>query len=218
MLYIDVMPRNLFKQKDIISQELLSYLLFETPRTEDGKLPSASVFAEKFKVSIVTIREILKSMEAVGILTMHHGRGIFLNHSDTIFQEMFETRILIESHCAGLAASKITEKGAASLKEYASLLKEASVEGNMNLYTDADFLFHMKIAEISNNLVLERTLRNIRIFLYVQQKKTNQKLLESREKSVLEHQEILSCILSGDGAAAEAAMRRHLEITRALWK
>lgn len=218
MIYIDVMPRNLFKQKDLISQELLSYLLFEAPRTEDGKLPSASVFAEKFNVSIVTIREILKSMEAVGILTLHHGRGIFLNHGDTIFLEMFETRILIESHCAGLAAETITEEGAASLKEYISLLEEAAADGNMSLYTDADFLFHLKIAEISGNLVLERTLRNIRIFLYVQQKKTNQKLLRSRDESLHEHREILSCILKGDGAAAEAAMRRHLEITRALWK
>ena len=157
-------------------------------------------------------------MEAVGILTMHHGRGIFLNHSDTIFQEMFETRILIESYCAGLAAAKITDKGASFLKEYAALLEEASIEDNAILYTDADFLFHMKIAEISDNLVLERTLRNIRIFLYVQQKKTNQKLLGSREKSVLEHQEILAAILRGDTAGAEAAMRRHLEITRSLWK
>ncbi|MDC7234594.1 MAG: FCD domain-containing protein [Spirochaetales bacterium] len=212
------MPRNLFKQKDLISQELLSYLLFESPRDEDGKLPPASVFAEQFNVSIVTIREILKSMESVGILTMHHGRGIYLNHSETIFQEMFETRILIESHCAGLAALKIGDEGSKTLRKHAALLESALVEGDMNLYTDADFLFHMNIAEISQNLVLERTLRNIRIFLYVQQKKTNQKLLRSREDSLQEHQEILNCILSHDVPAAEQAMRRHLQATRALWQ
>ncbi|QEN09535.1 FadR family transcriptional regulator [Oceanispirochaeta crateris] len=212
------MKMNLFKPKDVISQQLLSYLLLEHPQTEDGKLPPASFFAEKFSVSIVTIREILKTMESTGILSMHHGRGIFLNHGDTIFLEMFETRILIESHCSRLAALNLNEEGALKLQELAALLEEATHSGNMELYTDADFMFHMKIAGISGNLVLERTLRNIRIFLYVLQQETNRTLLESREKSLVEHKEILSSILNKDPDNAEVAMKKHLEKTMSLWK
>jgi GntR family transcriptional repressor for pyruvate dehydrogenase complex len=212
------MQKNVFKPKDVISQQLLSYLLLEHPKSEDGKLPPASFFAEKFGVSIVTIREILKSMESTGILSMHHGRGIFLNHGDTIFLEMFETRILIESYCARLAAEHLSEDGAHNLKELAKLLEEAVQSGNMELYTDADFMFHMEIARISRNLVLERTLRNIRIFLYVQQKETNWFLLESREKSLFEHRDILNSILAGDPEKAESAMKKHLVKTMALWK
>lgn len=211
------MQLNVFKQKDLISQRLLSYLLFESPHTEEGKLPPASVFAEKFGVSIVTIREILKSMESIGIISMHHGRGIFLNHPDTIAREMIETRILIESHCAALAAEKLTEADGTELKEVSLVLEEASLSGNMDLYTDADFLFHMKIAEISRNLVLEKTLRNIRVFLYVQQRETNKILLKSYESSLKEHKEVLASILSKDPVRAERAMRGHLQKTMILW-
>lgn len=211
------MAMNVFKPKDIISQELLSYLLFEHPQSEDGKLPPASFFAEKFSVSIVTIREVLKAMEATGILSLHHGRGIYLNHADTIFAEMFETRILIEGHCARLAARHIDDKGAARLESLLHELEEAAVSGNMDLYTDADFLLHMEIAAISGNLVLERTLRNIRIFLYTQQKETNRTLLPSKEQSIKEHRELFEAILSGDGDRAESSMKSHLERTRALW-
>jgi GntR family transcriptional repressor for pyruvate dehydrogenase complex len=207
-----------FKPKDLIAQRLLSYLLFDYPRSEDGKLPPASFFAETFSVSIVTIREILKSMEAIGILSMEHGRGIFLNHGDTIFSELFETRILIEGHCARLAAGRAGEVITDHLEEAAALLGEAVSTSNMELYTDADFDFHMEIASISGNLVLERTLRNIRIFLYVQQKETNRVLLKSREQSLTEHREILNAILSGDPDRAEQAMKSHLEHTRILWK
>ena len=212
------MQLNIFKQKDLISQRLLSYLLFDLPQTEDGKLPPASVFAEKFGVSIVTIREILKAMESIGILSMHHGRGIFLNHPDTIAQEMIETRILIESYCASLAAEKLTDEDAAELKEVSLMLEEAALAGNMELYTDADFLFHMKISQISRNLVLEKTLRNIRIFLYVQQQETNRILIKDYDKSLREHKEVLESILSKDPVLAEKAMRVHLQKTMNLWK
>ncbi len=211
-------PMTVFKPKDLIAQRLLSSLLFDSPRTEDGKLPPASSFAETFSVSIVTIREILKSMEAIGILSMEHGRGIFLNHGDTIFSELFETRILIEGHCARLAAARIDDVKSDHLAEAAELLAEAVRTSNMELYTDADFDFHMEIASISGNLVLERTLRNIRIFLYVQQKETNRALLRSREQSLTEHQEILDAILAGDPDRAEKAMKSHLQNTRTLWK
>jgi len=211
------MQLNVFKSKDLISQKLLSYLLFELPKGEDGKLPAASFFAEKFGVSIVTIREILKSMESIGIISMHHGRGIFLNHGETIFLEMFETRVLIESYCARLAALHLTDADSPSLTELAAVLEDSIQSGNMELYTDADFLFHMEIARISGNLVLERTLRNIRIFLYVQQKATNKILLKSYEKSLMEHRDILKAILDQDPDKAESAMKIHLEKTMALW-
>jgi len=211
------MQLNVFKSKDLITQKLLSYLLFNLPETEDGKLPPASFFAEKFGVSIVTIREILKSMESTGIISMHHGRGIYLNHRETIFLEMIQTRILIESYCARLAAAHINDEGAARLTELAAILEEAILTDNMELYTDADFLFHMEIARISGNLVLERTLRNIRIFLYVQQKETNRTLLESHEKSLSEHRDILNSILNKDPEEAESAMKKHLEKTMSLW-
>ncbi len=211
------MKLNLFKPKEIISQKLLTYLLFELPREEDGKLPAASFFAEKYGVSIVTIREILKTMESAGILSMHHGRGIYLNHPETIIREMIETRILIEGFCAGRAALSLSEKDTRRLEELASLLETAIQSGNMELYTDADFLFHMTIAGIGGNLVLEKTLRNIRIFLYVQQLKTNKTLLESHEKSLMEHRDILDSILRRDESGAEQAMRSHLEKTMSLW-
>jgi len=208
---------NVFKTKDIISQRLLSYLLFEFPKTEDGKLPSASFFADMFGVSIVTIREILKTMESTGILSMHHGRGIYLNHGETILLEMLETRILIECCCARLAAQHLTEADSFKLQELAGTLEIAIQTGDMELYTDADFLFHMEIARISENLVLERMLRNLKIFLYVQQKETNKTMLKSHEKSLLEHKEILHSILQKDSKRAEAAMRQHLEMTMVLW-
>ena len=211
------MHLNFFKQKDIISQQLLSYLLFEYPLSEGGKLPPASTLAEKFGVSIVTIREILKSMESIGILSMQHGRGIFLNHPATILQEMIGTRILIESHCAGLAAANLTEDDAAELNSYAALMEEAHLSGNMDLYTDADFQFHMKIAGAGRNLVLEKTLRNIRIFLYIQQKETNNLLLTSNKKSLIEHKNILKALIDRDSEHAGSAMKSHLEETQRLW-
>ena len=212
------MKANIFKPKDLISQQLLSFLLKECPRDEDGKLPAAAFFAEKYGVSIVTIREVLKSLESIGVLSLHHGRGIYLNHPESISQEMFETRIIIESNCARLAAEKLTAEDRPLLEECMEILEEAGQNGNMDLYTDADFMFHLEIARISRNLVLEKTLRNIRMFLFFQQKETNRLLLKSRENSLLEHKEIFHSIMSKDAAAAEAAMKAHLEKTRSLWE
>jgi len=212
------MPINIFKPKELISQQLLSCLLFELSASEDGKLPPASFFAEKFGVSIVTIREILKSMESTGIITMHHGRRIYLNHGETILLEMLETRILIESWCARLAALHAGDPGTAGLSELVGMLEDAIATEDMELYTDGDFLFHMGIAGMSGNLVLETTLRNIGVFLYVQQKETNRTLLDSREESLTEHRDILKAILDKNPDEAEKAMKRHLEKTLALWR
>jgi len=209
---------NIFKQKDIISQKLLTFILKDCSVSKDGKLPSAAELSKRFGVSIVTMRELLKSMESMGILSLHHGRGIFLNHPETISDEMFETRLLIESHCARLAAEKITEDDINELRESLSLLKEASHKGNMDLYTEADFSFHLDIARIGRNRVLEKTLKNIRIFLLFQQRETNRILLTSREESYQEHQKIFDALVNKNLQEAETAMREHLQITKSLWK
>lgn len=211
------MQFNFFKQKEIITQQIISYILKGTIPS-NGKLPSAAKLAKEYGVSIVTMREILKSMESFGILSVHHGRGIYLNNPDTISDELFEARIVIESHCAFLAAKNKTADDTIKLKEALDILKEAYLTKDMELYTKGDYEFHFEIARICHNRILEKTLQNIRMFLHYQQLETNKTLLPSIKDSYEEHNLIYTTITNKDPIKSERAMSVHLSNTRTLWE
>lgn len=205
-----------FKQKELITQQIIADIM-RGCYPDDGRIPSGSELAKKYGVSIVTMREILKSMESFGILTLHHGRGIYVNNPETISGELFDTRIVIESHCAGLAAEARTEE---DLKLIEGLLKElldASQANNLDQYTSIDYMFHFEIARIARNRILEKTLQNIRIFMHYLQLETNQSLLPSLVDSYEEHRRIVEAIADRDSRSAELAMQDHLAKTRRLW-
>ncbi len=207
---------KLFKQKDIITQQIITDIL-DGKIHKHGKLFPASDLAKEYGISIVTMREILKAMESLGILTVNHGRGIFLNNPDTIFLDLFDTRIVIESSIAGLSAKNRTEEDIESLKYILADLKKASVEDDIDLYTEADYEFHFYIAETCKNVILKKTLENIRNFLHYQQLETNIKLLPSLDVSWEEHRLILEKIIEKDECGAIEAMKDHLNKTKKLW-
>jgi len=205
------------ERKEIIMQQLMhSFFYKELP--PDGRLPSAQQLALQYGVSIVTMREILKSMEAIGVLSVSHGRGIFLNNPDTILEELFDTRILVECYCAQIAATRGTDQ---ELTELALIMDDfvaAATSKDIERYAETDYLFHLKISQMSRNRILETTLRNIRVFLHYQLLETNKKLLPSLHESVEKHRHICAALMARDGVSAAAAMREHLVITRRLWK
>lgn len=209
---------RILKQKDFISQQLLHDILSGNIRTsESGKMPSAADLSRRYGVSVITFREILKSMESFGILSIQHGRGIFLENRNTITDELFEARILVESRCASLAAQKRTGEELQILRSIFELLKGSAGLRDMEGYTDADYEFHFTIAKMSRNRILEKTLQNIKMFLLYQQLETNKSLLSSLEHSVREHQRILEGISMQDQQLAASAMKEHLLLTKGLW-
>lgn len=70
--------------------------------------------------------------------------------------------------------------------------------------------FHLSIFEVCGNAQLVGLSRQLQLPLILMQM-SNTKTPEMYRNSVQEHRAVATAILHGDGDAAEAAMRRHLE-------
>lgn len=99
------------------------------------KLPTEKELSNQFGVSIVTLREALRSLEIFGLIQKRkgHGGGIFISDisnesvrtsleyflafKDLIPQHLYEVRKIIEPRTIKLAASKISSEEISKLEE-----------------------------------------------------------------------------------------------------
>ena len=86
--------------------------------------------------------------------------------------------------------------------------KEKVRRGELAIEEDSEF--HYAIAQASNNKVV---LQVVDVFMDLLRESRKQSLqVEGRlQKSIVSHQQILKAIARHDGAAAESAMRRHIQ-------
>lgn len=56
--------------------------IYEGKYQDGEQLPSLVKLAEQYNVSIATIREAIRKLEAVGLVEIQHGKGIFVNNPD----------------------------------------------------------------------------------------------------------------------------------------
>ena len=188
------------------------------------KLPPERKLAEVLGVGRAHVRDAIKKLEFYGILktipqsgTVVSGLGITaleglitdlikLEKSD--FASLVETRVILETQSALLAAERRTEEDIFSLecalKAYESKVRkgESAVE--------EDLMFHLKIAEASKNSVLNSLMLIITpdiVNSFVELKVcTDARFLNTVE----EHRDILQYIIDRNGAAASLAMKNHL--------
>ena len=109
---------------DEIAQRIAQ--LIHTQEYEPGaRLPAISDMARQFGVGAPTLREALKKLEAVGVVDIRHGSGVYVGRSPEslmitnpviearaskkILIDLIEARIPIESQTAGLAAVNRTQ-------------------------------------------------------------------------------------------------------------
>ena len=133
------------------------------------KLPSERKLSERLGVGRTNVRDALRKLEFYGILktlpqsgTIVAGIGItaleglitdVLKIEDTDFASLVETRILLESEMAGLAAIRRTEDDIKNI-QMAMYAYEKNVEKGIQS-VEEDLMFHLKIAEASKNNVLK---------------------------------------------------------------
>jgi GntR family transcriptional repressor for pyruvate dehydrogenase complex len=191
------------------------------------KLPSENELAKMFNVSRVPIREALSALSSHGIIESIHGGGSWvrplpleklLNQplidviSYTQIMELLETRIILETKAASLAAERHDDEDLNKLYQAQEILfKELNNPEKIN--DKADFLFHQSIIYSTKNQVLIRMQENLSDTYYRALRASltiNTKIKGKKKQVYEEHQSILKAISLRDAKSAEAAMYNHL--------
>ncbi|GAA0737343.1 FadR/GntR family transcriptional regulator [Clostridium oceanicum] len=192
------------------------------------KLPSERELTSKLGVSRSSIREAIRVLEVIGIVSCKQGDGNFIrtDFENILFEplsimfllnksserEIFELRRVIEVETAGLAAKNITIK---QLQEIRLILDDMEKTEDEDLKIKLDKKFHYKIAKASNNFLIVTVLNTISELIDSFIKDARAKILETRkEKNIIEthHEEIYDGLVNRDSKKCSEAMRKHMKM------
>ncbi|KKB06917.1 GntR family transcriptional regulator [Devosia geojensis] len=194
----------------------------------DNKLPSEKELSEQFDVSRPIVREALERLRKEGLIYSRQGSGSFVRMRteqrslgfppvETIadIQRCYEFRLTIEPEAAYYAALRRNEAAIRAIAQVVDLLSTATDQQRHR--EDADFAFHLAIADASNNHYYSSAMQALRSHIAVGMKLHGLALMgpgRGLEKVLGEHREIYEAIRDGDAEVARQRMRQHLEGSR----
>ena len=192
------------------------------------RLPPIVEMAKRFEVGQPSIREALKKLEAMGVVQIRHGAGVFVTRSEEVLVlaspdytgtvtkklllDLIRARIPIESQSAADAVRNATDE---QLEELRRILAEAGQNlGDDEVLNSVNMEFHSKIAQASGNSVTAQLL-NVLHELFTDEQRLILGIFGSREADHKGHLEILDAIERRDETLAVERMRAHLESVQA---
>lgn len=200
-------------------------MIVEEDFNPGDKFYSENELTKKLEVSRSSIREAVRILEATGLVSVKHGKGIFISDSmkqemeafsnwlknnETALIEHFEVRLIIDPKAAAAAARNADQSEIEKMEEVCNDFFLKTKENNTAGLIKCDEEFHRLLAKSTKNKTL-----------YFVMKTMTNSLSEGwisslhvpgrTEKTVGEHKEILDAIKQGDPAKAEQAMVVHLK-------
>lgn len=187
------------------------------------QLDSARSLAEQFGVAVPTIREALRRLEALGVVVLKHGSGVYVgeNVRRTVMHnpvsrtpskenliELLEARRVIEPPTAALAAANQNSEGQDRLR---AALDEAAacLDHDQGRLWVVNIDFHRALALAAGNTVLIEVVDSI-VLVHASEQREILRLHGKESVDFNEHKEISDAVLSGDSDAAYQATQRHL--------
>lgn len=191
------------------------------------RLPTERELAAELRVSRSTVREALRSLEAIGAVSRSPKRGAVLKpvdfgllaeisqalllRSTDDLQELLVARRLLEVGLLPLVARRATAADYAAL-ETANRQIEAEVAAGW-LPVDGDLAFHAALLRASHNrfliqfgTLLEEFFRAVRPRIVTTD--------AANRRTVAEHREIVRALKAGDVARAARVIEKHLDPRR----
>lgn len=189
------------------------------------KLPSERKLSERLGIGRTNVREAIRKLEFYGILktmpqsgTIVAGMGIgaleglisnVLKIEDADFASLVETRVVLETTAARLAAERRSDEDIENIRQ-ALAAYESKIEAEQQAIEE-DLLFHLKIAEASKNAVLKSLMLIITPDIISNFIKLDICADGRIYRAMDEHKVILNHIIAGEADAAANAMRLHLK-------
>jgi GntR family transcriptional repressor for pyruvate dehydrogenase complex len=192
------------------------------------RLPSERELAELFGVSRVSVREALRSLEAVGLVEVRHGAGTIVldptqratrdlsrwmkaNRGEVL--ELLTVRAALDE-LAGEEASKHHDPaGIAAIREAHDAFAAAAAAGRSDRLSSLDMTFHLAVADASGSQLLRNLLAELHGHL-AESRSVFFGPSDRAKASAREHGAILAAIEKGDGAAARRATKKHIASVR----
>jgi DNA-binding GntR family transcriptional regulator len=173
-----------------------------------GARVTIDAIGRQLDVSPTPVREALARLESDGLVLKRPMAGYtttpFLTPAE--FEQLFEVRLLLE--CA--AAARAAREGDRGV-EFPRLPEPVSDRGYAGhaAFTAADAAFHDAVAVASGNPLLRDAITRLHVHLHV-----HRISFPGAATTEAEHAAVVAAIRAGDPAAADAAMRAHLEAAR----
>jgi GntR family transcriptional repressor for pyruvate dehydrogenase complex len=189
------------------------------------RLPSERELVETFGVSRVSVREAIRSLEAIGLVTVHQGRGAFVTdrrsglgepmsrwlelHRDEVL-ELLGVRGALDAYAGELAVEHYSPEKAAAIATASRAFAEAVAAGQpTETLVPLDIDFHMAIAEASGNRLLYDLLFDLHS--YLSESRYLALVAPGRPaQSASEHALIVEAIGERDAPLARLATNRHI--------
>ncbi|MFC0278640.1 GntR family transcriptional regulator [Falsigemmobacter intermedius] len=197
---------------DEIPQGQLVYRRLLDEIAEGLLLPGARLreveLAERLGHSRTPVREAIRLLEADGLVVHLPRLGATIRSLDyTEVMELYEMRAVLEGTAARLAARMA---GAAELAELARINALFHAAADDTTARALNHAFHALLLEASRNRFVQRAMRGLQKTLLLLGPSTLQDSARS-QIAAQEHDAVLAALQAADGAAAEAAMRHHME-------
>jgi GntR family transcriptional regulator, transcriptional repressor for pyruvate dehydrogenase complex len=213
--------------EDIADQILEAILRGDLKPTD--KLPSENELGQIFGVSRVTVREAIRSLEQMGILEVRQGSrggsyireivlddvaiqiGRILRMTNMKFFHLAEARSFLEQMALRkLKSARIDDLDFEELDSNISTAETHFRNGRHKKRLLADFHFHAKIAEMTDNpiiILMHKTIVDLSMFFFEKVTPTNSMI----EKTLEDHRKIVDLMKKGDFEQACEFCAEHIQ-------
>ena len=166
--------------------------------------------AAQLGVGRAAVRTFLTRLEQEGLVVREPNRGARVRMiTDAEAVEITQTRMVLEALAAREAAGHATRDEVAEMRAILAEMGERLTAGELLLYSDGNARLHSLILRASRHATAARLVSGLKAQTVRFQYRTV--LVPGRpQHSYAEHTAIVDAIDTGDGDAAEAAMRLHL--------
>jgi DNA-binding GntR family transcriptional regulator len=178
-------------------------------------LPGERLLEEELSARLgigrAAVRMALVRLEQDGLVQREHNRGAIVRRvSEREAIEILEARAALEGLAARHAAMNADAAAISELRAIVAEMRKLRERGDLLAVSNANARLHARILEISAHETARRLSRTLTSQIVRFQYRTV--MLPGRAQSSFEeHTEIVEAIAAHDPAAAERAMRRHLQ-------